>query len=646
MNDRKTKRTSASASGKPAAPSLDTDPPEVDRPAPLRRAEWLVPVALCLLPLAWQRPYWASRHAEDDLDHLLYLSQYLLGERSLLRYLLCPINEHLLPLWRLWYLGCWRIFGLDSTGWHVCVSLMHGLGAAFLFFVLRRATGQLLPALAGSSLWALAGVAGWDSPLSWLPASHLVFGITWLLGAMACLTQYRATRGWTWPLLMALCVLLAVGNMSAMWILTPALAAQWWLLERRPTDPWLPRGPWLWAWLIPFLVLGVVAVAAARGVFLEVPPQPTGHDALAGVLRTVASWELTAENLVARRAEGDPQPRLPFRVAGGVVLVAGALFLAGPNRRFVLLVLGVVFVYTVLVQTARSVMPAEYSLGAGRYAYLPVWGWCCVLAALVAHPWLRGTGRFARIVATLLVAAAPWLAFQQFRVTEQVARETRYVIALSANAFHQSVQLAGALAGMGRERGQPVRVADFTWLQRPSRYTLRRLLAVAYPQGQAGITIVSGREWTAADLADAQQLLARRNNPMRWTWDGSLEAHRQVAAALSASENAAHRAGQTYTLVNSEVTIELLVFVGRGAVHPPRQHDPEWRKANFQLLLSDYAKVLFPDGLRNVRLVEAGTLTPQQRAATLAQYATIEDPLMQQFAEQLKSLPQSPPAAK
>lgn len=208
-----------------------------------RLLPWAIALALVLLPVAVQRPYARLVHVEDDLDHLQHVADYFSGEKSLVRYLFTPVNEHLLPLWRGWYYVSWRLFGLEPTGWHVTVALIHGLSAAALFVVLRAYTGRLMASVFGAGLWAMAGFGGWDSPVCWIAASHLAFGVAWFLAAMACLTRYR-NAGWRWPALMAACMTLAVLAMSAMWALLPALVAQWWLLERRPGEGWMPLRRW------------------------------------------------------------------------------------------------------------------------------------------------------------------------------------------------------------------------------------------------------------------------------------------------------------------------------------------------------------------------------------------------------------------
>ncbi len=374
--------------------------------------------ALALVALFVTWPYRAAWHTLDDRFFQLLVGLLETGRVSWPRYLLSPMEGHVMPFWKLIYYAQWRLFGFDATAWHITTTVVHALSAWCLFLVLRRHLKSTSAAVCGAGLWAAAAIGGWDNPLIW-PASGLIaLSMAWLLAALACLGAYSEAGRRRWLAALGFCLAAAILSWGTALVLSVMIPVQWWLLERSRSAG---RNRWpsvvMWGGVCTVLALWQAIVVMGDLQTSEVErPVPSALQVLTRSLDQsgAALWRLGG-------AAASVDSAAPFWLAGtGAAFALVAVLVSGSTgRRLWVTFAAASAAHLVLVNVLRANIPAEAALYWGRYLYPAMLLWC-VTGAIVFNGCLqqRRDWLTAGVYVVALVAAPLYLYAQRQLATE------------------------------------------------------------------------------------------------------------------------------------------------------------------------------------------------------------------------------------
>lgn len=498
--------------------SLDGRDPRLPRePGPAGRRLLESPVAAAVVSLAAavfvELPYFRVPHWFDDQIHLEAVARLVQGETGLLDYLLAPHNEHVLPLFRAWFLAGWSLFGLEPAPWHASIALFQAASGFALFVVLRRAARSPVVPLLGAAAWAGAAIGGWEGPLCWIGSSLQVPAGAAFLGAMACLTQAGSVRSRAWGAGMSAFLAVAMLWMGAMVVALPVVLAQAALFEREAFRTPSRRRYWLAAGLLPALLVGIPTLVASSRARTGVPVVDP-----VSLVETSRRFALVTVNSVAGIAGGPVEAGYIASVvhpAAGVLLVAGlAAFLLRRriDLRAPLLFAGLATAMTVAALVARRNWPAEMLLSWGRYRYLPTLALVVFAVALVGGLLPGGRrGRRAAATAGLVVLLGAYLAAQRSLADRTAGRLLAFLEPFLAEreSWREAIR---ELSRAGSRQGEPLRFPDGTFELGAVRHSLAHFRTFAVGEA-TGVSFVPPATLTERDRERSLEALGAIRSP-------------------------------------------------------------------------------------------------------------------------------------
>ncbi len=337
----------------------------------------LVVVSLILvLPFVVQAAYFNGGFYYDDDFHLDQCRLIDQREISLSDYVTLPHGEHLIPLWKLMFYGCWSLFGDNSAAFHFFMAAFH-IASALCLLVLLRTYVQHRAAAVAAVLWAGAAVGGWDGPFLWIAASHLAVGATFFLAAMLCLTRFNEHHDKRWAGLMSVLLLTALLTMHALIVLTPVLVLQYLLFERQRDQDQTRAIRWLAALVVPCVIITALHFTWVKPAIEKLDRPPT--NILAGLQMLGGGYAASSWNLVFWKGSAV----LWGRVAGAAILAALLLRTSRSAQKVGLLFFSLSFCFSVLAYMARSGWDVDHVLMWGRYRYLPTLFWVVLLGVVL-----------------------------------------------------------------------------------------------------------------------------------------------------------------------------------------------------------------------------------------------------------------------
>lgn len=368
-------------------------------------------IAICSAAAFWvQSPYFESIHTSDDLRHLALVGRLYQGDISWPEYLLTPYREHFLPVWRTWYYFTWEKVGVEPRAWHLAITGLHAFSAVCLFVILRRYLHELAAAVIGTFLWAASSFGRMDNTMNWIAASHLTFGVAWLLAASACLTRFHSKHSTMWAIAMGFCVAGSIGSMGAMIVLTPTLLLQYWWLEKNVAAPGSRQWTWLAAWVLPIIIF-VLLQPAVAGASWSHTLNKISAETLSGSGKTFLSSYVSALGdllpiwpMPSSRYHPSSIERIVISAIAGSFIAACFWLWDRLNVRLLGALVLPILLYTALVHLARTDMDHVYA--SSRYDYLPTLGWCVLIAIIadVALGFLPSPARWPAWIGLIVLA--------------------------------------------------------------------------------------------------------------------------------------------------------------------------------------------------------------------------------------------------
>lgn len=379
-----------------------------------------------VLPFVVQAVYFDGGFYYDDEFHLEQSELISRGEISLWDYATLAHGEHLIPVWKLLFYACWSVAGTNSALIHFVVTTFHVVATLLLFSIVRHYVSDRAAAVA-ALLWAGTAVGGWDGPFLWVAASHLSIGLTFMLAAMLCLTRVHTARSERWAMAAGLGLLACLLTMGSLLVLTPALLLQFWLFEYRSGMPKRQLTPWLLAWLLPCMVVGLLHLVWVLPAMekLDRPAMNvySGLQMLGGGY-AASSWKLFS-------CFGDPV--LWGKISGGCLICLLVLKASQKAQKTGVLFFALSLSFSLLAYMARSGWNVDHVLTWGRYRYLPTLFWCVVVGVVLEQiprwmgerrkdwlPWMAVVGLIVFVSSQWRIATVSAAVFR--RISSEVQR--------------------------------------------------------------------------------------------------------------------------------------------------------------------------------------------------------------------------------
>lgn len=576
---------------------------------------------LVALALLVEAPYFPLGFIGDDLDHLQLLARLQLGEVSLAHYLFKRHNEHVFPLWRMWYLTMWSAAGLGQAAWHVSVALAQAGGAAALWRMFLRAGVGPAAAFTGAALWAMFSVGSWDNPRLWIGATHLSLGVNLLLVATALAV---CGRQWVSRLGMSLFLVASLLTMSVLVVLAPMVLLLRWAIrwQRGETESRSSAWAWVICWMVSVLVLPGVIVLTRE-------PQtsaPAGQIAISfQVPIHAALMHISAAGRMIGVTIGSQH-----RVIASVIAASGVAVLLGlaarTHWRWLVVLGATTFAYASGIAAARSwTYTLPDMLEAGRYGYVPALLVVALLtlgldllytrvhwfqskpepsASTTALPPTRNLGPWA--VTGVLGVLFFWAQiFQAQNAADQwmeVHRPTMQLIAENQRLMHELASQSTGSSGRDRVIGVP----NLLVINPPTVFTLREMRVIMQLPASS-LPIVSAEQLAESDFERLRPWLANHARQGAFAaqpilWLQQLELARELRGLLLGCARCAAN--------SSDPPIALPeIIVGR---------------LPLQDRLSRWNSSLFFPGLDQVRIVPATDLSATDRQRLHQLIADIE----------------------
>lgn len=480
---------------------------------PTWREALVLAAVFAVVAIGIEVPFRASGFVADDQDHFERIADLERGVIGWREYLLNPHFVHVLPAWKLWYYVEWKVFGPDSAAFHLAIACVQALGALGLYVFLATLLRDKFAALCGGLLWAGCAMGWPDNPLSWIAASHLAFGSSGWLAALACLALAHARQSRAWLIAAGGCALVSVLCMTAMFVLVPALAiVSWWILRRRDDPWWLTVGVALA--LAPAFVtgLGLQAWSYSQGQYeLQHSDQ---IDLSTSAYAALMHFPLALGNLLGWVGFPDADAGLVYKSTLAACLLLGAFALPAPRETKKLYVVAIVATaaWCWLGNFKSSYNPAERLASWSRYSYLPALAWCMMFAGSIAAATsglsLKGRGRLrnAMVAALLLFFFLQMnVAASSFRVWELTAQLGKY-----RELERGWREALAALAEEGDRGGAPAVLPDGL-IEFPLRnYRLSTIVTVLNPDCAAAVFVKDAVEVTEPERQRTLELIRRR----------------------------------------------------------------------------------------------------------------------------------------
>lgn len=445
----------------------------------------LAAAATILAALLVGYPSFRVPHWYDDQIQLEALARFVQGETGLVDYLLAPHNDHVLPLYRAWFLVAWRLFGLEPAPWHATIALFQAASGFALFALMRRFSDSPVVPLFASAAWAGAAIGGWDGPLCWIASSLQVPAGAALLAAMACATRGGSPTSRAWATGMGFFLALSVLWMGAMLVVLPIVLVAFALSERGTLGTRSLGRFWLAAGILPVLLVGIpILLASSRARAKVAAPDPLQ------VVETSRRFVLVALNSVAGLSGSSVDSGFIASVVHpttGVLLaalLAAVLLRRRIDLRVPFLVGAPAAVMTLAALVARRSFPTEMLLSWGRYRYLPTLALIVGASALLGGV-LSGSSRRRRpaVAAGIGVLLGVFLAGQVTlakRTAGRLLSNLEPVVA-EREALRDAIR---ALSDAGRRQGEPLRFPDGDATIGVVRHSLAHFRTFAVPEAR------------------------------------------------------------------------------------------------------------------------------------------------------------------
>jgi hypothetical protein len=575
------------------------------------------------LALLVQWPYFDALFMEDDFDHASRAHRVWQGSDSWSEYLTTPHNEHWLPAWRLWLAVNLKLFGPMPQPWHLQIAVAQAWSAVCLYVLIRRYTGSIWSAVAAACLWSGAAIGGTESPLIWIAASHLTFGVAWLLTAMVCLSGINHSLSKLWAIGMGISVSLAILSMGTMWLFVPILGLQYWCAERPTNLSSREKAGWLACGLVPYLGLGIFQFAMVRSVVLiDNHDLPDNYLYAAGTHGTFAlrdllmSARLTANQFGIALAQLFNLPLADHATAVGIAASAVLVWLLAKSSSR-LAVLGVALLaiggYTWLVSFSRLGLSERDLLGQGRYIYLPTMFWTLGLGLLVGVALdAVSLTRWRWSGACLALGLLASMIFVQRNLAQSSSRDLTTIADRatgnpSRGAAIFSIDDALLVLNSWQRTsadGVPMRVVEIP-IAPPGIVVLSDLLNFLGLNHDDGIEVVPGSLFTAADLQ--RVFLATEQSHARCAsiWCENLQCSYDASQFLLALADQARQQGNP-------------IRVPDLPIHFAPQNDA---------LASRVLRYQFPEGLPGLEFVSRTVMPPQELIEFRSRLARIDNPV-------------------
>ena len=313
------------------------------------------------------------------------------------------------PVFLLWLMLNYQIFGLDHAAWHAGTVLAHALATLLLYFLARKLTGHEIVAGIAALIFAvdpvhLEGVA-WVSGAT-EPLLATLFFATLLMFVAAWQDPLSKRAHWLRIGAVATFTLAVFTKETA--VVAPLLIFGYaWLYPEREDPTRAKRARSAFAATIPYLQVVVVYFAMRLLALGRFSPK-VGSWSLKRMIETLpaAVWFYVRELAwpfqlsVYPRVLGTWRPGLGkfiLPVVGSAIAIAGLIWIARQSRITAFCVLLLV-IPLLPVFDLRAFAPDDFAHD--RYLYVPSAGLCILLAL-----WLRRLGEFSRIAANGVTAA-------------------------------------------------------------------------------------------------------------------------------------------------------------------------------------------------------------------------------------------------
>lgn len=552
---------------------------------------WLTCLALIAISLIANLAYFECGHVWDDLQHLRRIGEIETGRDSWWRFFTGYHNEHQLFLWKVWYAGTWRFFGVSPVAWHVMIALSQALGALGLYGTLRNIGLSLTSSLAAGCMWAGATIGGFDSPLIWIAASPLTFGVSWMLLAGWLASHATDNEGVLPRLGCATLVAASVATMSAMATLIPIVISGLWAskLSKKPAA-WIS---WLTPVLIPVVVVLLMQFYMSINGFLKPPTGGGGEVSLAALGKVLA----VSGNGMTKTLSGIAFQNTTLAAIFGVISMAVLIGLIPDARRVALWILPPITVYLVIVATARSDFPVEKFANMGRFQYLPIFASCSIVGVALGNGLELLKGHRARFATACIALIGIYMACQvnQARRSVTLAGE---VNAPSEVPWKANIGLMRILA-----EGNSTTLPDIPVPSRSFHQSLSGMVAYATDHGQIPLKV---RPWTEVSLTEI---------------DGAIQMLRQLSTETSGDWAETLALGQAF-----REFFLLLADSGSGMQLPNIQVPLPKTKP---MLLSQIQHLVAPDVKETLRIVDQ--MTAKDIEVTCARLSSVDHPIAKEF---------------
>ncbi len=575
----------------------------------------LTTLALMLVSLATHIPFLHKVQVEDDIVYLRNIGSVQQGVSSLSEFVWSGANEHFSPLWKFWYYVMWQVFGLEPFGWHLVIIAAHGVSAALLFFLLRNYLSSTPAAFSGAFVWAAAAISGWDNPLLFVAASHLVFGFLGLLAAMCCVTKFHGSNSSRWAAGMLACLVAATLNMGAMLVLAPILLVQYVLLEHRSPLERKRLLTWGIAWSAPILVLGIVQALSISSKLSPMSGESGSPDVVQGVVRTSAEFQTTLAAIVLRPVDAESTMAILPAAAIGAIVIAGLFLIPGINRRVLIVFFGLSVVYTILVHTMRSGYSDEQALTWGRYAYVPAFAWCTAIAAIAALPQFNRTVFAQRCLTAVLILGVSFYTLRQFEFTQSAVHAYDRLFSDHTANWEADRRIMQQLAEQAVSDKRAVLLTNFPLLVPPPITVLQLNGSTGLAGKKNLIEIVSPVRPSEQEFKNAASILATLNDNRANEWQSALNRTVQLSDFLINLSNLAEEQNETAILPNFAVPLN-----------------------NDRIDIKTISKHLFYDGSPGVKFLDGREVTLNEAMTCLEQVAAVPGEVAREFEEMINQL--------
>lgn len=355
------------------------------------------------------------------------------------------------PIFVVWMLVIYQLFGLSHPLWHASAILTHAGATLLLYFLARRLTGERLAAGAAALIFAVdpvhVEVVAWVSGAT-EPLCAILFFAT-LLCYIASRQEQGGRRARWWRMAAAPMFTLAVFAKETAMVLPVLIFAYAWLFPESEPESSGKRARSALSATIPYLQI-LILYLGVRWLVLGGFSRHMGHWSLQSMIATLplTAWSYMSHLLWPLHLSILP-PVAVVRHPGignfvlpaiGVAIGIGALLwisLRSPRAAFCSMIL---MIPLLPVFDLRVFLLEDFVHD--RYLYIPSAGLCLLLALAFQH-W-AGSWRLAALVAPLIAILA-FLTIRESRPWTDSMTLARHSVAVAPHSLEAQRSLASAL---------------------------------------------------------------------------------------------------------------------------------------------------------------------------------------------------------